>query len=123
MLKRPTRLTKWYGDLVIERGDGDMYFPNSKAILANGVIVYMSPNELPYPSIIYTGYQRQDVRDPYYTSPIIKQSPMQKFTTIMANKFADATELKVEPQLSTTRTTLIMLPMTGRPSRRSQDPD
>lgn len=93
------RLTKWYGDLVIERGDGDMYFPNSKAILANGVIVYMSPNELPYPSIIYTGYQRQDVRDPYYTSPIIKQSPMQKFTTIMANKFADATELKVEPPI------------------------
>ena len=94
---KDVKLTKWYGDLNIDRDDGDMYFPNSFAILANGVIVYMAPNELPYPSIIYGGYERQDIRDPYYTSPIIKQSPMQKITTISANNFIDASALKVQP--------------------------
>jgi len=96
---KDVKLTKWYGDLNIDRDDGDMYFPNSFAILANGVIVFMAANELPYPSIIYGGYERQDIRDPYYTSPIIKQSPMQKITTIIANRFVDAVNLKVEPPI------------------------
>lgn len=93
------KLTYYYGDLNIDREDGDMYYPNSLAILANGVLVYMAPNELPYPSVIYGGYERQDIRDPYYTSPIIKQSPMQKITTIIANRFIDAVELKVRPPI------------------------
>jgi hypothetical protein len=90
-------LIKYYGDIVIERGDGDIYLPNSKVILANGKLIYYSDNELPYPPVIYGGYERQDVRDPYWTSCIIKMSPMQKFCSIMANKFADAVALKVEP--------------------------
>jgi len=96
---KDVKLTKFYGDLNIERSDGDIYFPNSFAILANGVIVFMKANELPYPSIIYGGYERQDIRDPYYTSPIIKQSPMQKITTIIANRFIDSVELKTRPPI------------------------
>lgn len=97
---KDVKLVKFYGDVVIERGDGDdIYLPNSKAILANGTLVYLRTNDLPYPSVIFTGYERQDPRDPYYTSPIIKQSPMQKFTTVMANKFADGVELRVNPPI------------------------
>lgn len=91
------KLVKYLGDICLERQDGDIYLPNMKCILANGTLVYAEPNEVSAPSIIYTGYERQDVRDPYYTSPIIKQSPMQKFTTVMANKFGDAIDLRTEP--------------------------
>lgn len=90
-------LVKFKGDLSIERSDGDIFLPNSEVILANGKLVYYAPNELPYPNVIFSGYERQDVRDPYYTSPIIKLSPTHKITTIVANKFLDATALKVEP--------------------------
>lgn len=93
------QMIRYLGDLNLERGDGDIYLPNSKCILANGVLVYWSPNDLPFPSVVFNGYERQDIRDPYYTSPLIKQSPMQKFTTIMANKFADAIELRVNPPI------------------------
>lgn len=93
------QLVRYLGDLNIERSDGDIFLPNSKVILANGILVYYSPNDLPFPSVIFNGYERQDVRDPYYTSPLIKQSPVQKFTSIMANKFVDAIELRVNPPI------------------------
>lgn len=96
---KDVELLKFIGDISIERGDGDIFLPNSCVYLANQHIVYYAPNELPFSPVIYSGYERQDIRDPYYTSPIIKQSPMQKFTSIMANRFADATDLKVEPPI------------------------
>lgn len=92
-------LVKYKGDISIERGDGDIFLPNSEVILANDKLVYWSQAKLPYPNVIFAGYERQDVRDPYYTSPIIKQSPIQKMTTTVANKFLDATSLKVEPPI------------------------
>jgi hypothetical protein len=94
---KDVKLVKYYGDVCIERQDGDIYLPNMKVMLANGKLVFAKANELPYLPIIYSGYERQDVRDPYYTSPIIKQSPTQKFTTVMANEFIDAIKLKVKP--------------------------
>jgi hypothetical protein len=92
-------LLKFYGDISIDRQDGDILLPNSKVILANGTIVYWSENDLPYPPVIYNGYERQDIRDPYFTSPIIKQSPNQKAASVSMNKFLDASALKVEPPL------------------------
>ena len=92
-------LVKYKGDISIERGDGDIFLPNSEVILANDKLVYWKEADLPYPNVIFAGYERQDVRDPYYTSPIIKQSPIQKMTTTVANKFLDATALKVEPPI------------------------
>jgi hypothetical protein len=84
---KDVKLTKFWGDITIERASGDdLYFPNHKAILMNGTIVYMAPNKTPYPPIIYRGYERTDVRDPYFMSPIIKQSPMQKLGSQLANK-------------------------------------
>lgn len=94
------QLVKYYGDIEIKRQDGNIILPNSKVILANDVIVYYSPNELPYPSIIYSGYERMDVRDPYYTSPLIKLSPMQKLGSQLANKLMDLMWLKTEPPLA-----------------------
>lgn len=92
-------LIKFKGDIVIERGEGDIYLPNSEVVLANDKLVYYNEADLPYPNVIFAGYERQDVRDPYYTSPIIKQSPTHRMTTIMANKFLDATSLRVEPPI------------------------
>jgi len=97
---KDVQIVTYYGDIVIDRKDGDdIYLPNSIAKIANGVICYYTPNPLPFSPVIYNGYEKQDVRDPYYTSPIIKQSPMQKLTTILANKFIDGVSLKVEPPI------------------------
>jgi len=93
-------IVKYYGDLVIERQDGDIYLPNAKFLLANGYPVYYSANELPYPSVIYSGYERMDARDPYYTSPLIKLSPMQKLGSQLANKLVDSMVMKVEPPVA-----------------------
>jgi hypothetical protein len=92
-------LVTYYGDLNIEREDGDIYLPNSKCITANGTIIYYSPNPLPFPEVIYQGYERQDVRDPYFTSPIEKNSPMQKMVTILANEFIDSVKLHTKPAI------------------------
>lgn len=93
-------LIKYYGDVEIKRNDGNILLPNSKVILANDEIVYYSTNDLPFPSIIYSGYERMDVRDPYYTSPLIKLSPMQKLGSQLANKLIDSMWMKVEPPIA-----------------------
>lgn len=92
-------LVYYYGDLFIERGDGDIFLPNCKAITANGKIIYYLPNETPFVPIIFAGYERIDIRDPYYTSPIVKLSPMQKLASVMANKFIEGVALKTEPPI------------------------
>jgi hypothetical protein len=93
------KLVKYFGDVCIERQDGDIYLPNMNVTLANGKLVFAKANDLPYPPVIFAGYERQDIRDPYYTSPIIKQSPTQKFTTVMANEFMDAIRLRTKPPI------------------------
>ena len=80
--------------------DSDMYFPNHKAILANGKMVYLDANKTPYPPIVVKGYERMDVRDIYAFSPIIKQSPMQDITSIMANEFVNGVQLAARPPLT-----------------------
>ena len=99
-------IVTYWGDVVIPKaGDGqqtspdDMFFPNYKAILANGKLVYLEPNKTPYPPILYQGYERMDVRDPYAYSPIIKQSPMQSITTILANEFVNSVQLNTRPPI------------------------
>jgi hypothetical protein len=92
-------LLTYYGDLTIEREDGDIFLPNSKCITANGTIIYYRANPLPFPEVIYAGYERQDLRDPYFTSPIEKNSPMQKLATVLANKFVDIVSLHAEPPI------------------------
>lgn len=92
-------IVTYCGDCEIKRDDGNIYLPNSKVMLANDTIVYYGPIETPYSPIIFTGYERIDIRDPYYVSPITKLSPMQKFTSIAVNKFLDSVALQVEPPI------------------------
>ena len=90
-------LVTYYGDLTIEREDGDIFLPNSKCMTGNGTVIYYLANPLPFPEVIYQGYERQDVRDPYFTSPIVKNSPMQKLATLLANEFIDGVRLHTSP--------------------------
>lgn len=92
-------LVTYYGDINVERSQDDLFFPNSKACFANGILVYFSPSELPYLPIIFRGYEKQDVRDPYFVSPLMKLEPMQKMASIMLNRFIDLVELKVDPPI------------------------
>jgi hypothetical protein len=95
----------YWGDVVIPKNDGmetsaeDMFFPNHKAIMANGKMVYLDANITPYPPIIYKGYEKMDVRDPYFLSPIIKQSPLQKIASILANEFVNSVQLHTRPPI------------------------
>lgn len=90
-------LITYFGDLVMPRQDGDIYLPNSKVIVIQNQVVYYEQNPLPFPQIIYNGYERLDVRDPYFTSPLIKMAPTQKIASVLANKYLDNVDLKVEP--------------------------
>lgn len=92
-------ITTYWGDVNISRSDGDMFYPNHKAILFNGVIVYFAPVDTPHKGIIYGGWERMDVRDPYYVSPIVKSSPLQKLASQYANRFTDALDMAIEPPI------------------------
>ena len=89
----------YYGDLSMPRDDGDIFLPNSKCMTANGTVIYYESNPLPFPEVIYQGYERQDVRDPYFTSPLIKNSPMQKLATIFANQAVDGVDMHGNPPI------------------------
>ena len=92
-------LVKYFGDVSIKRQDGDILLPNSEVILANGTIVFYAASKLPYSRIIYNGYERMDVRDPYYTSPLIKTAPLHKMASRLANKTLDSVDLHNEPPI------------------------
>ena len=90
-------LTYFYGDLVVPRSGEDLLLLNSRAILANGTIIHYMPNQNPYNSVIYNGWERLDVRDPYYVSPLVKFSADQKIGSILASRFIDGVDLATEP--------------------------
>lgn len=103
---KDVKIVTYYGEVVIPKSlDGietsgeDMFFPNMKAILANGKLVYLNHLSTPYLPVIYKGYEKMDVRDPYFISPIIKQSPMQKIVSILANEFVNGTMLHTRPPI------------------------
>lgn len=96
---KDVKITTYSGDIVIERSDEDMFYPNHRVLLMNGTLVFMKANDLPFSNFIYKGYEKQDVRDPYFTSPIIKMSPIQKMATVLANKYVDGIELIMEPPI------------------------
>ena len=93
-------LVWYYGDVVMPRQGQDILLLNSRAILANGKIIHYQPNPNPYPSIIYNGWERLDVRDPYYVSPLVKFSVNQTIGSVLANRLLDAVDLKTEPPVS-----------------------
>lgn len=92
-----TDLLFFWGDAVITRSMSDLWIPNRFIVTSGDNIVYTAVNETPYSPIIYTGYEKDDPRNPYYTSPLIKRSPSLTVATRSANKFLDAVDLTTEP--------------------------
>ena len=90
----------YYGDIFLKRYDSNLLFPNRKTTVSGNTFLQSIVYDTPYSPIIYTGYERDDVRDPYFTSPIVKRAPMGKFATHMANRTMDSVDLKVKPPLS-----------------------
>lgn len=90
----------FFGDVFLKRYDGNIIFPNRKTTVTREVFLASEVYKTDYSPIIYTGYERDDVRDPYYTSPIEKRAPMAKFATHMANKTMDSVDLKVKPPVT-----------------------
>ena len=101
--KRCTKLDEtreiitWYGDITVKRKTEDLFLPNMRVRVCEGVVIQAEPmNNI---SIIYGGYDRVDVRDPYYMSPLVKHSPNHKLSTIISNRFLDNVELKLDPPI------------------------
>lgn len=93
--KDKVELKTYYGDITVQRKTKDMFLPNMKIVVANETVIFAQPmNNI---SIIYAGYDRVDIRDPYYLSPLVKNSPNHKLATIIANRFVDTVELKLDP--------------------------
>lgn len=90
----------FYGDIFLKRYDGNILFPNRTTVVSGEVFLESNVNKTPYSPVIFVGYERDDVRDPYFTSPIVKRAPMGKFTTHMANKTMDSVDLKVKPPIA-----------------------
>lgn len=90
----------YYGDIFLRRHDGNILFPNRKTTVQGAVFLASEVYKTDYSPVIYTGYERDDVRDPYYTSPIVKRAPMGKFVTHMTNRTMDAVDLAVDPPLA-----------------------
>ena len=87
----------FYGDIFLKRHDGNVLFPNRKTTVSANVFLESVVNKTAYSPVIYTGYERDDVRDPYFTSPIVKRAPMGLFITHMANNTMDAVDIAVKP--------------------------
>jgi hypothetical protein len=90
-------LVTWHGDIFMPRKGGDIFIPNVKLTIAQDYVIFYEVNPLPYSRIIYNGYERLDVRNPYYVSPLTKMSPTQKIATVLTNKYIDAVHLETEP--------------------------
>ncbi len=101
VVTKDVEVFKWLGPITIPRKKGeDIFIPNVIAIMANGTLVKLVPNDAPFTPVIYDGYERQDVQDPYFTSPLMKSSPLQTFNSRAANKFLDSVDLKTEPPIT-----------------------
>lgn len=90
----------WKGPISIDRSRQNQYVPNADVWVAKGKenkTLKAVPNEFPFANVLYGGYERQDVRDPYFTSPIHKNVPWHKIATRSANKFLDSVDLATEP--------------------------
>ncbi len=94
------RVVKYWGDITIKRNGKERVIPNVKVEIANDTLVYAAPNESEYSNIIYNGYERMDVRDPYFVSPLMKQAANQVIGCTLINKFVDGIAKVVEPPIA-----------------------
>lgn len=98
--KKPPVILKFFGDMFVPKEEGDMFLPNMEIWVCNGVMIYAESNELPYPPIIYVTIEKDDVRDDYASSQLIKRSPTHKAAAEALNSFIDATAMSVRPPIA-----------------------
>ena len=93
-------LVTYHGNVTIPRAKGDdIYLPNVKVTAIKDKVIFYEANDLPYSRIIYNGYERLDVRSPYYISPLMKMSPTQKIASVMTNDLLDIVERLADPAI------------------------
>lgn len=98
--KNHVKILTWYGDVFIKRSsERHIWIPNHKVVVCADWVIYSEENETPHSPIIFAGYEKDDVRDPYYSSPLIKRSPTHKLATHCANKYVDAISLRTLPPI------------------------
>lgn len=90
---------KYFGNISIMRDDGDIFLPNMQVVVIEGVLVLAKPNTLSYSPIIYVCPEKDDVRDSYSSSQLIKRSPTHKAAAQCLNNFIDAIELTSAPPI------------------------
>jgi len=94
------KILHWYGDVFMKRNtNAGLLIPNQHVIISGDHFLFSDENETPYAPILYSGYERDNVLDPYYTSPLIKRAPSQKLATHCANKFIEAIDLRTLPPI------------------------
>ena len=99
--KKPATIIKYFGDIFIPDSEAqDIFLPNVEVWVINGVLIFARENELPYPSIIYVTVEKDDVRDDYASSQLIKRSPTHKAAAESLNGFVDSVKLNVRPPVS-----------------------
>ena len=91
-------ITWYHGAITIPRTKGsDIYLPNVKVGSVKDKLVYYKANDLKHSRIIYNGYERLDVRNPYFISPLMKMSPTQKIASVFTNNLLDIVERHGDP--------------------------
>ena len=98
--KKDAEITKYFGDIYVPRHDGDIFVPNQEIILVEDQLVWLNQGEMPFSRIIYAGVEKDDVRDAYFTSQLVKRSPNAKAATHLINKYLDAVDLMVDPPIA-----------------------
>jgi hypothetical protein len=89
----------YFGDMNFDREDGGMYLPNRKWIFVENQLVYSEINDTPSAPVFFVGDERDDPRDPYYKSQLIKRSPTAGIATQLANDYLDGVDLRTRPPI------------------------
>ena len=92
------------GDISIPRSDGNIFLPNAIATVAqtkaNRELIRLRFNPSRFRSYIVGYYQRQDLHNPYGSSPLTLGSPLQKGASLSFNNMMASAELNALPPVA-----------------------
>lgn len=103
---------EYEGDLIVPKdGAGTLYIPNAIATVvigkngksADSRLIRFRFRKEPYSSYLHLPYHRENVEDPYSTSPLMKGAPIQKAGSEALNRFMQAAILNTEPPMRYSR--------------------
>ena len=89
------------GDISIPRSDGNIFLPNAIVTVAqtkaNREVIRLRFNPSRYRSYLVGYYQKQDLKNPYGSSPLTLGCPVQKGATLAFNNVMASAELNALP--------------------------